>query len=240
VTDGSGNYSLVLPVGTYDVTASAFGYTSATTTGVDVTDGGTTVVDFALNPSPSHAVSGTVSDNSNSPLEGATVTILGTPIPPTTTDAAGFYSFAGVPEGTYNVKAEAGGCNTSQTQQLVVDGDETLNFTLPALTDNFGYFCQVVTPSYVQGTTSLALSGDDNFVQVNLPFGFSFYGQTYNTSFVATNGYLNFLAGSSIFGNSAIPSGFAPNGAIYPYWDDMYVDSPTATVWTAELQNPHR
>ena len=239
VTDASGNYSLVLPVGTYDVTASAFGYTSATTTGVEVTDGGTTTVDFALVAAPSHSVSGTVSDNSNNPVEGATVTILGTPIAPATTDAAGFYSFASVPEGTYDVMADAGGCNLSQTQQLVVDGDETLNFTLPALTDNFGYFCQVVTPSYVEGTTPLALSGDDNFTQVNLPFGFSFYGQTYNSAFVATNGYLNFLAGNSIFGNSAIPSSFAPNGAIYPFWDDLFVGTGSS-MFTSELQNPHR
>ena len=239
VTDASGNYSLVLPVGTYDVTASAFGYTSATTTGVAITDGGTTTVDFALVAAPSHSVSGSVSDNSNNPVEGATVTILGTPIPPATTDAAGFYSFPSVPEGTYNVRAEAGGCNLPSQQQLVVDGDETLNFTLPAVTDNFGYFCQVVTPAYVEGTTPLALSGDDNVTTVSLPFGFSFYGQTYNTAHVATNGYLNFLAPSSIFSNSSIPSGFDPNGAIYPFWDDLYLDG-SSSAWTDELQNPHR
>ncbi len=239
VTDASGNYSLVLPVGTYDVTASAFGYSSQTTNGVVIADGGTTTVDFALVPAPSHSVSGTVSDNSNNPIEGATVTILGTPIPPATTDAAGFYSFASVPEGTYDVRAEAGGCNEPLTQQLVVNGDETLDFTLPARTDNFGYFCQIVTPSYIEGTTSLGLSGDDNVATVNLPFGFSFYGQTYNTAYVTTNGFLNFLAPDATFSNSAIPSASTPNGAIYPYWDDLYLDGSSST-WTDELQNPHR
>ena len=237
-TDANGNYSLTLPVGSYDVTASAFGYSSQSATGVAINDGATTVQDFALTPAPSHTVSGHVS-GAGTPIENATVTILGTPISPATTDATGFYSFASVPEGTYNVIAAAGGCNDPLTLQLVVNGDETLDFSLPPRSDSFGYFCQIVTPAYTEGTTSLALSGDDNVVQVSLPFAFSFYGQTYNSAFVATNGYLNFLAANSIFTNSAIPSNGAPNGAIYPFWDDMFVGTGS-TMWTDELQSPHR
>src|SRR6266516_4260014 len=109
-TGPDGHYSFTLPVGDYQVTAHSFGYTDQTQPAT-VTDGGDTVVNFALVPSPSGSLSGTVTDSSNNPIENATVTILGTPIPPATTDSSGHYSFSSVPNGTYNVKAEAGQCN---------------------------------------------------------------------------------------------------------------------------------
>jgi Carboxypeptidase regulatory-like domain len=47
-TDGSGNYTIDVCEGTYDVTASATGYTSQTVTGVAVTAGNTTTQNFQL------------------------------------------------------------------------------------------------------------------------------------------------------------------------------------------------
>jgi subtilisin family serine protease len=232
-TDAAGNYSLVLPVGSYDATASAFGYLSQTAN-VVITDGQTTTHDFALVAAPSHTVSGHVRDGNSNPIANATVTILNTPIPPATTDASGFYSFASVPEGEYDIKAEGGRCNDAQTQHLVVDGDETLDFTLPRRHDAFGYFCQVVTPAYIEGDTPLPLSGDDVSVQLSVPFAFTLYGQTYNTAWVCTNGHLTFLnPGSSFcpYFNSSIPSSGTPNAAIYPFWDDMFVDG-SSSMWT--------
>jgi len=231
ITNGTGVYSISLPVGTYSVTASAFGYLSQTVNGVVVSDGGTTTQDFALVAAPSFTVSGHVRTASGDPIPNATVTIGGTPIPPATTDAAGFYSFASVPQGTYSMTATAGHCNDPQTQSVTVNGNITVDFALPQRHDNFGYTCQIVAFSYVDGDTALPLSGDDNFVSLSLPFAFPFYGQSYNTAFVATNGYLNFLAGNSIFSNSGIPSTGTPNGAIYPFWDDLFMDG-TSTAWT--------
>jgi N-acetylneuraminic acid mutarotase len=241
-TGPTGHYSMTLPVDTYDVTAGAFGYQSQTATGVDVTDGGTTTQDFALVAAPNHTVSGHVRDADGNPLANATVTILGTPIPSATTDATGAYSIPNVPEGQYDVRASAGRCNTAQTQHLVVDGDETLDFSLPQRHDNFGYFCQVVTPNYIEGDTALSLSGDDNSAQVNLPFTFTFYGQSYNTAYVCTNGHLTFqpTVGFCPFFNSAIPSAGTPNAAIYPFWDDLFVDPPTGSMFTSTLSNPNR
>jgi subtilisin family serine protease len=233
-TDASGFYSVVAPVGTYDVTASIFGYISQTVTGVAVNEGAATTQDFALTPAPSHSVSGTVLDGQNNPVENAAVTITGTPISPATTDANGAYSFASVPEGTYDVSASAGGCNDPQLQTLVVDGDETLDFVLPQHTDAFGYFCRIETPNYMEGDTPLGLSGDDSAVQVDLPFAFTFYGETYNTAYVATNGFLNFLGSDATFSNSSIPSSGTPNAAIYPYWDDMFMDG-SASAFIAVL-----
>jgi subtilisin family serine protease len=232
-TNASGAYSLVAPVGDYVVTASAFGFATGTAN-VTIIEGQTTTQDFALAPATSHSVSGHVRDGAMNPLANATVTILGTPIPPATTDASGAYSFPSVPEGAYDVQATAGRCNDPQTQSLVVDGDETLDFALPQRSDSFGYFCVIQNINYIEANTVLPLTGDDASVQVSLPFPFTFYGQTYSTAHVATNGFLNFLAANATFGNSAIPSTFAPNAGIYPFWDDLFVDG-AASVRTQLL-----
>ena len=237
-TGPDGHYSLTLPVDNYTVTASAFGYNTASQPAA-VTDGGTTTVNFALTASPSGSLSGTVHDNNGNPLANGTVTILGTPIPPATTDASGHYSFATVPNGTYNVKAEAGRCNTPQTDSVTVTGTTTHDFTLPQRSDSFGYFCRVEAANYIEGDTPLALSGDDSFTSVSLPFSFSLYGTSYGSTNVCTNGYISFTGGNCIFTNSGIPSTALPNGAIYPYWDDLIIDG-SSTMWTKTLSGPNR
>ena len=86
-TAANGTYDLSVPVGSYDVTAQAFGYASKTTTGVQVSDGQTTTADFALASVPSHTVSGTVTDGSGHawPLYSK-ITIDGVPGGPLYTD----------------------------------------------------------------------------------------------------------------------------------------------------------
>ncbi len=127
VTDDSGHYALELPVGSYMVTATAFGFNAQTFTGVMVTAGHPTTRDFVLVPIPRHRVSGTVRSGGQ-PLAGATVTIANTPLPPAHTDTAGQYVIDGVPEGTYQVVATAG-CFDDATANLTVDGDEVLDFS---------------------------------------------------------------------------------------------------------------
>ena len=239
VTDSNGAYSFQLPVGTYAVSAGAFGYQTATANAT-ITEGATTTQNLVLTPAASHAVSGTVRDSQGQPVANATVTITGTPIAPTTTNASGAYGLASVPAGEYDERAEAGGCNTAQTQHLVVDSAETLNFTLPQRSDSFGYFCRIETFNYIEAGTVLPLTGDDASVRVDLPFSFSFYGQDYTAAFVATNGYLNFLAANSSLSNVAIPSSGTPNGAIYPFWDDLFADAETSVRTQALGSAPNR
>jgi len=86
------------------------------------------------------------------------------------------------------------------------------------------YPIHVVTPNYIEASTSLPLTGDDASLLITLPFPFTFYGATYNQAYVNTNGYLNFLAGQSYSNNRCIPRFTPPNGAIYVFWDDLDVD----------------
>ena len=223
-TDASGNYSLPLPVGSYAVSIAVFGFNSQTVSGIGISEGITTIQDFTLVPQPTHPVSGTVRNEFGDAVVGAVVNILATPFASVMTDANGFYSFASVPEGGYDVNAEAGGCNESQMQHLVVNGNETLDFNLLQHSDSFGYSCQNVPFNYIEANTDLLLFGDDAALDVSLPFPFPFYGQIYDTAFITTNGNLNFLSPNPFFINGPIPSDFEPNAAIYPFWDDLVVN----------------
>jgi subtilisin family serine protease len=230
-----GTWQLTLSTGSYSVQTSKFAYDTQTTT-AEVVDGQTTTVNVALVLTAAHRVSGTVRDDFGAPVGGATVTIAGTPIPPATTGADGTYSFASVPEGSYDVDATAGACLGTQRQQLVVDGDETLDFTIPSRRDAFGHICRPSEFSFIDAGTVLPLTGDDASTQVQLPFPVFFYGQTYTSAFVNTNGHVNFLANVTPgFSNVALPNTATPNAAVYAFWDDFIIDTTggiTATVRT--------
>ncbi len=55
-TDSNGNYTLPLPVGTYDVSAEAAGYVSETVTDVEIVANEETTLDFALEPDAATAI----------------------------------------------------------------------------------------------------------------------------------------------------------------------------------------
>jgi subtilisin family serine protease len=230
VTDASGAYSMRPPVGTYDVAASAFGFLSRSVAGVVIADGATTTADFTLAAAPTHTVLGEVRDGTNQPLSGVKVIIAGIPLAPALTDASGHFSIEGVPEGTYDITASAGSCFDQVTQSVTVDGDEAVSFLLPQRKDAFGYFCRPAPFAFIEANTVLPLVGDVNTVAVPLPFPFTFYGQTYTTAFAGTDGFLSFVQPPRPpFDNAAsLPNPNQPNAAIYPFWDDLMVDSASS------------
>jgi hypothetical protein len=224
-TDATGQYRIFLPAGRYDLTVTAFGYVSDHRSGIEISGGKITASNFALQTLPVHALTGHLSDDRGKPISNATVTILGAPVPPTTSDASGFYRFSSVPEGTLDLRADVGRCNETQVQQLVVDGDEQLDFTLPRKVDAFGYFCEAASFNFVEADTILPLSGVDDAVEISLPFPFTFYGLTYSTIHVSIAGFINFSGPGEpkAYVNISLPNTGRPNGAIYPYWDDLWV-----------------
>jgi subtilisin family serine protease len=236
-TDAAGAYSMVLSTGTYRVSASSFGYISQTVE-VTVTEGATTVADFALQPAPSFSVSGQVLDPAGNPHVGAKVTVLGTPIPPAITGGDGRYTFASVPAGTYQIRADAGRCFEQETRELVVDGDEVVNFTLAQRKDAFGHSCQHVPAEFIDAGTVLSLVGRGASMDVPLPFPFPLYGATYEVATVSTSGFIAFDGkgsnGPPSVLNGAIPDPALPNAAIYGFWDDLGI-SRTGSVRTQLL-----
>ena len=222
-TDANGHYELDnLPVGTYTLTGSKFAYKTKTVPGVVVSDGVTTNRNFRLVQQPTQLVSGTV--RSGQPLFGATVSIDDTPLVDTT-DASGHYEFAAVPNGVYTFTITYAGCANPRSLTRTVNGTEVFDVGLTRIVDAYGHRCDLEPTSWVDGTTPLALSGDDSSLAVSLPFSFSLYGTSYATVNVSTNGYISFSGPSSAFSNTAIPNTAVPNAALYPFWDDLIVAS---------------
>ncbi|MDT4992964.1 MAG: hypothetical protein QOH97_2856 [Actinoplanes sp.] len=104
-TDANGAYDLHLPVGTYDVTASAYGYRTKTTSGVVVAENAKVTENFALATVPRATVSGVVTDGSGHgwPLY-AKITVDGVPGGPVFTDPdTGHYSLSLPQDQTYTL-----------------------------------------------------------------------------------------------------------------------------------------
>lgn len=159
VTNSSGAYTLAkAPLGTYQLTASAAGYTSQSQS-VTVGAAATTTQGFSLAPLPG-SISGVVSDGrSGLPLSGATVTYAGGQA---VSDSAGAYSFGPVAEGSYSVSAGANGySDQAQTVTVGPGQDAVQNFALaPAGVGNVvGHVTDANTGLAVAGATISHLGG---------------------------------------------------------------------------------
>jgi uncharacterized repeat protein (TIGR01451 family) len=120
-TDDAGAYLLALAPTTYDLTASAFGYESATAWGVTVTTDTTTVVDLWLPPLPTGILRGRVTDAATGQPLTATVSVLDTPLQ----TGASSYTFT-LPAGTYTLRARSLGYRVVTATAVVTAGQVTL------------------------------------------------------------------------------------------------------------------
>ncbi|MBE0517118.1 MAG: S8 family serine peptidase [Methanophagales archaeon] len=133
-TTGAEGYYLLenVPVGDQEVTASANGYYSNTTT-VTVIKDDTVTQDFTLEAIPTYTVSGTVTDTKDTALEGAIVTIAGTELS-ATTEGDGSYSISEVKDGTYDITASKEGYSSQTNKTVTVNEDTVVNFALEEIT----------------------------------------------------------------------------------------------------------
>ena len=241
-TDANGNYRLLLRSGSYAVTARAFGYQAAGTDTVSVPERRDTTWNLGLNPLPLHTVYGFVySAADGSPIANAEIRILDTPLTPVRTNPDGFYVFAAnVPSGTYNFEAGGTGrCLSRLTQPAVINQDVEVDFEITFRRDAFGYACNDSQPfNWVPGDTLLPLIGDDESRAVALPFTFNFYGQGYETIYVSTNGFANFLAPGVDYANHCLPNPNAPKAALYPLWEDLLVWRPAGIYTKLDSSDP--
>ncbi len=220
-----GTFSARLATGTYTVTAKAFGFYDLAVPGVTITENNTTTQNFAIESAPSFPLSGTVRTAAGGPMPSALVTVLGTPLAPVTADANGQYSFAAVPAGSYQVRAQGTACYQAQDLAVTIAGDTTLDFALGQRVDGHGYSCAPATFAYVEANTVLPINYSSYTTDVALPFPFTLYGQTYESAQVTANGYLSFRPTQySTYYNVPIPDPTEPNAAVYAFWDDIMLD----------------
>ncbi|OGO54079.1 MAG: hypothetical protein A2V85_12235 [Chloroflexi bacterium RBG_16_72_14] len=225
VADGTGSFELFLAAGTYLVGVEAFGYFSASIPDVVIVTDATTVQDVALTAKPRFTVTGHVlAAEDGSPLEGAAVRALGTPVAAALSDATGAYALT-LPIGEYTLRASAGGCTeAAMTVVNLTDADITADFALARKLDAFGHGCRAIPFDWVDAETQSALYGDNFAGRLRLPFDVTFYGQAYSQLFLSDNGYLNFH-GPDLDNPfpAEIPTPGAPNAAIYALWEDLYL-----------------
>ncbi len=69
--------------------------------------------------------------------------------------------------------------------------------------------------------SSIPSSDDGNTGPYNLGFDFSFYGNTFDSIRVCTNGWLSFNSTSTAYSHDGIPNGAAPNNLLAAFWDDL-------------------
>jgi Carboxypeptidase regulatory-like domain/Prenyltransferase and squalene oxidase repeat len=140
-----GDFSFAnLPAGQYQLTLSKSGYNSAQASFTLATGQQLTLAPVTLTANPTTAlIRGVVTKASdNAPLNGVTMTLLGTPNRVTTTDAAGTYEFTAVAPGAVTITAEKAGFDKA-TGSGTASAGQTLTFS-PAL--------------YASGTTPTAQS----------------------------------------------------------------------------------
>jgi subtilisin family serine protease len=238
-TRNDGSFNVRLPVGSYDVSVSAFAYLPQTVTGVQIIDAETTALDFTLGAAPAYLVSGTVVDAAGEPVAGATVALVGTPLPVVETDENGYYAYPAVPVGEYELSVDAGGCYAKSSVGFIVDGVEDVPVTLAQKSDSYGYVCSKAEFDYVEATTQLPIYGFGQ-TDITLPFTFTYYGESYDKITVTGNGYAAFDSPWARFDNTPLPNRDAPNAGIYPFWDDLYVDYDSGVYWSTTGSAPNR
>lgn len=240
-TGSDGSFNVRLPVGGYDAEASAFAYLPQSFTGIQIEEGVTTNLAFNLPLAPAHLVSGVVSDTAGAPLANATVSIVGTPLPKVQTDANGFFTYPSVPEGSYTLTVNGGGCYSDASVDLVVDGDEDVPVTVSQKSDSYGYVCSNADFNYIAGTTQIPVFGLDTQTDVTLPFTFTYYGESYDKVTVASHGYVAFEeAFFPRYYNAPLPDVDVPNAAVYAMWDDLYLDYDAGVFTSVVGEAPNR
>jgi len=127
--DANGFYTLILPAGLYDVTASGYGYLPATVKNVTIVTDETTQQDFTLSLAPRHQLYGTVTEAGTGAPLAATLYVRDTPLSPVQTDpATGAYSVR-VAEGGYEVEVLSWG-HASARRTVILTQDQRENFSL--------------------------------------------------------------------------------------------------------------
>jgi hypothetical protein len=91
------------------------------------------------------------------------------------------------------------------------------------------------------GTPITVWSGtaDDGRATIPLPFSFPFYGTSFDSVKVVTNGWISFAttSTSTAYSNTAIPSSAEPNNAIYGFWDDLNVTTSGTVHYYNDVAN---
>lgn len=96
------------------------------------------------------------------------------------------------------------------------------------------------TRAWIAGVTNAGITGDDQTVTISLPFSVTYFGTSFTSIKISSNGNAHFGTASNAYSNVAIPNTGNPNGMIAPFWDDMYPPSGGRVFTTTSGSAPNR
>jgi subtilisin family serine protease len=241
-TESDGTYEMFLAAGEYAVTSVAFGYAQSAAANVTIVTDATTTHNVALDALPRFDVTGVVTAASDgTPIEGATVKAVGTPVDAAVTNPNGAFTL-NLPIGSYTLRATAGGCTEQGFAEVeIIDANVEVDFSIARKIDDFGHGCAPIAFDWVDADRRTSLFGDEFVGRIHLPFNFPYYGETYDEVWVSDNGYINLLGPDQFHPDPVeIPSESDPNAAVYALWKDLHVDASGAIEFDILGSEPDR
>ena len=140
------------------------------------------------------------------------------------------------------------GDNVTDTFEVTLQVGEvfwTSGDTLYIALDNSDSVYTTLAPQYesidISGNGTSITFGDDDRMEIDLPFTFKFYGVEYNSVWLSSNGWMAFGAdpGTNGYSNDPIPDQDAPNAVIAPLWDDLNPSNGGSIYYLGDTVN-HR
>ncbi|MEV0007058.1 S8 family serine peptidase [Streptomyces sp. NPDC047973] len=238
-TGKDGSYSFPrLIAGEYTVTVSLFGYVTETAT-VTVDVDGSLTRDAKLAVAATGTVTGTVTSDSG-PEADVVIKVRDTPVT-ATSDAKGAYSLT-LPVGSYSLNlTPLNKCAAALGTTLDVQaGDVSKGFELATRTDATGTTCRSTDEEFPTGDTKLGIGPMSSYSAVSLPFPVALYGHTYDKGWVSLDGGLIFGYLALSGNNGRIPDASGADGVLYPFWDDLAMDSASGIYSGVKGTAPHR
>ena len=158
---------------------------------------------------------------------------------------------------TYTVTGSISGCSATATrtitvapavQQLDLSADQ-ISGCSPLTTSLHAQACFSALTNYKVDSSSadyaptssgfVTFNGrDDGSVVIALPFPFRFFGNTYSSAYISTNGYLGFGSSSSAYTTATMPASGVPNNFIALVWNDMIHSTVNSGVDTFTVGSP--
>ncbi len=81
--------------------------------------------------------------------------------------------------------------------------------------------------SWVTTSSPTGITGDDQSKNFSLPFSFNFFGSSYSSVYICSNGFLSFTSSSTSYTPQKLPNSTQPNAVIAPFWRDLYPPDTT-------------
>src|SRR6266545_2102639 len=92
--------------------------------------------------------------------------------------------------------------------------------------------------SLIPGTVDIGNHCDDCVTSVELPFPVTFYGRTYTTAEISSDGNVQFVTDSAQWLNTCPLPGFELGRSVSVLWDDLLTDQAGTGIFTAVLGSP--